>query len=261
LKFSTLPRDRKWHLSKLTTLPRASYQPHAKNNYCMQTRKTKKVLCHTSRTYLLLQIKRQKLRQRPEGSPEQKRKRATMAQDQRASKAVATLWKIAQLYQVRGCYILGCFYKPLYILHQISGETLWPSFYSLQNYSEAQGYRIRLLSSTFSPNDLGYKMPTSCWTSLQKKERPLLQNAPVNKAEPHLLQKCNPPFLHLSHLIQKNLFEPLSPSPVGVHPRRFWFLRPILVVKCANWSIFWPFQEVRPKSSTKVCSKARVPEN
>ena len=32
LKFATLPRNRKWHISKLTTLPRALYQPHAKNN-------------------------------------------------------------------------------------------------------------------------------------------------------------------------------------------------------------------------------------
>ena len=32
LKFATLPRDRKWHISKSTTLPRAPYQPHAKNN-------------------------------------------------------------------------------------------------------------------------------------------------------------------------------------------------------------------------------------
>ena len=31
LKFATLPRDRKWHISKSTTLPRAPYQPHAKN--------------------------------------------------------------------------------------------------------------------------------------------------------------------------------------------------------------------------------------
>ena len=31
LKFATLPRDRKWHIAKLTTLPRAPYQPHAKN--------------------------------------------------------------------------------------------------------------------------------------------------------------------------------------------------------------------------------------
>ena len=31
LKFATLPRDRTWHISKLTTLPRAPYQPHAKN--------------------------------------------------------------------------------------------------------------------------------------------------------------------------------------------------------------------------------------
>ena len=193
---------------------------------CKREKQRRYFLTQVGRTYyiLLLQIKRQKLRQRPEGSTEQKRKRATMAQDQRASKAVATLWKnCTTLYQVRGCYILRCFYKPFYTLHQISGETLWPSFYSLQKYPEAQGYRIRLLSSTFSPNDLGYKMPTSCLTSLQKKKHPLLQNAPVNKAEPHLLQKCNPLFLHLSHLIQKNLFEPLSPSPVGVHPRRFWF--------------------------------------
>ena len=29
LKFATLPRDRKWHISKLATLPRAPYQPHA----------------------------------------------------------------------------------------------------------------------------------------------------------------------------------------------------------------------------------------
>jgi hypothetical protein len=33
LKFATLPRDRKWHISKLATLPRAPYQPHAKNNH------------------------------------------------------------------------------------------------------------------------------------------------------------------------------------------------------------------------------------
>ena len=33
LKFATLPRDGKWHISKLTTLPRAPYQPHAEN-YC-----------------------------------------------------------------------------------------------------------------------------------------------------------------------------------------------------------------------------------
>ena len=32
LKFATLPRDRKWHISKSTTLPRAPYQPHADNN-------------------------------------------------------------------------------------------------------------------------------------------------------------------------------------------------------------------------------------
>ena len=32
LKFATLPRDRKWHISKLATLPRAPYQPHATNN-------------------------------------------------------------------------------------------------------------------------------------------------------------------------------------------------------------------------------------
>jgi len=32
LKFATRPRDRKWHISKLATLPRAPYQPHAKNN-------------------------------------------------------------------------------------------------------------------------------------------------------------------------------------------------------------------------------------
>ena len=32
LKFATIPRDRKWHISKLATLPRAPYQPHAKNN-------------------------------------------------------------------------------------------------------------------------------------------------------------------------------------------------------------------------------------
>ena len=32
LKFATLPRDRKWHISKLATLPRAPYQPHAENN-------------------------------------------------------------------------------------------------------------------------------------------------------------------------------------------------------------------------------------
>ena len=32
LKFATLQRDRKWHISKLTTLPRAPYQPHAINN-------------------------------------------------------------------------------------------------------------------------------------------------------------------------------------------------------------------------------------
>ena len=31
LKFATLPRDRKWHISKLATLPRAPYQPHASN--------------------------------------------------------------------------------------------------------------------------------------------------------------------------------------------------------------------------------------
>ena len=31
-KFATFPRDRKWHISKLTNLPRAPYQPHAKNN-------------------------------------------------------------------------------------------------------------------------------------------------------------------------------------------------------------------------------------
>jgi hypothetical protein len=34
LKFATLPRDRKWHISKLATLPRAPYQPgqpHAEN--------------------------------------------------------------------------------------------------------------------------------------------------------------------------------------------------------------------------------------
>ena len=31
LKFAIFPRDRKWHISKLTTLPRAPYQPHAKN--------------------------------------------------------------------------------------------------------------------------------------------------------------------------------------------------------------------------------------
>ena len=31
LKFATLPRDRKWHISKLATLPRAPYQPHAYN--------------------------------------------------------------------------------------------------------------------------------------------------------------------------------------------------------------------------------------
>ena len=33
LNFATLPRDRTWHISKLATLPRAPYQPHAKNNY------------------------------------------------------------------------------------------------------------------------------------------------------------------------------------------------------------------------------------
>ena len=33
LKFATLPRDRKWHISKSTTLPRAPYQPHAINNF------------------------------------------------------------------------------------------------------------------------------------------------------------------------------------------------------------------------------------
>ena len=33
LKFATLPRDRKWHISKLATLPRAPYQPHATNNF------------------------------------------------------------------------------------------------------------------------------------------------------------------------------------------------------------------------------------
>jgi hypothetical protein len=32
LKFATLPRDRKWNISKLATLPRAPYQPHANNN-------------------------------------------------------------------------------------------------------------------------------------------------------------------------------------------------------------------------------------
>jgi hypothetical protein len=32
LKFATFPRDRKWHISKLVTLPRAPYQPHARNN-------------------------------------------------------------------------------------------------------------------------------------------------------------------------------------------------------------------------------------
>ena len=31
LKFATLPRDCKWHISKLTTLARAPYQPHAEN--------------------------------------------------------------------------------------------------------------------------------------------------------------------------------------------------------------------------------------
>ena len=36
LKFATLPRDRKWHISKSTTLPRAPYQPHAKNNLISQ---------------------------------------------------------------------------------------------------------------------------------------------------------------------------------------------------------------------------------
>ena len=31
-KCATLPRDRKWHISKKATLPRAAYQPHAKND-------------------------------------------------------------------------------------------------------------------------------------------------------------------------------------------------------------------------------------
>jgi hypothetical protein len=33
LNFATLPRDRKWHISKLATLPRAPYQPHAKKRF------------------------------------------------------------------------------------------------------------------------------------------------------------------------------------------------------------------------------------
>ena len=35
LKFATLPRDRKWHISKLATLPRAPYQPHARKYHGM----------------------------------------------------------------------------------------------------------------------------------------------------------------------------------------------------------------------------------
>jgi hypothetical protein len=33
LKFATLPRDSKCHISKLASLPRAPYQPHAINNH------------------------------------------------------------------------------------------------------------------------------------------------------------------------------------------------------------------------------------
>ena len=44
LKFVTRPRDRKWHISKLATLPRAPYQPHAKNNNLIK--KNPKTILH-----------------------------------------------------------------------------------------------------------------------------------------------------------------------------------------------------------------------
>ena len=44
LKCVTLPRDRKWHISKLATLPRAPYQPHAKNNNLIKKKKPKTIL-------------------------------------------------------------------------------------------------------------------------------------------------------------------------------------------------------------------------
>ena len=51
-KFATLPRDRKWHISKLATLPRAPYQPHATNN---QTTKQQPQPQPQQQQHLLLQ--------------------------------------------------------------------------------------------------------------------------------------------------------------------------------------------------------------
>ena len=131
---------------------------------------------------------------------------------------------------------------------EFQGKRCDLNFLAHKHYSQTQGYRMRLLSSTFSPNGLGYKMPTSIFTSLQKgrilchkmpislvtnlqkEKKPLLQNPPVifSKSKQDgtsfatkMLSNKHPLFLHLLHLIQKHLFKPLSPSPVGVHPPRF----------------------------------------
>ena len=51
---------------------------------------------------------------------------------------------------------------------EFQGKRCDLNFLAHKHYSQTQGYRMRLLSSTFSPNGLGYKMPTSIFTSLQK---------------------------------------------------------------------------------------------
>ena len=55
-----------------------------------------------------------------------------------------------------GFPIKWCFFIP----HRISRETLWPNSVGYKNYSQAWGYRMRLLSFIFSQNGLSYKMPT-----------------------------------------------------------------------------------------------------
>ena len=77
--------------------------------------------------------------------------------------------------------------------------SVWP--HCLGNYSQAWGYRMRLLSSIFSQNGLSYKMPIHLQQPWYRRIFPLLQNAPSFSTTAHTRTY---PLLQNAHVVFKN---------------------------------------------------------
>ena len=147
--------------------------------------------------------------------------------------------------------------------------TLTPYIY-YKHYSQAKGYRMRLLSCTFSQKGLSYKMPTM-FLKHSKEGKSCATKCPCHFQQVQtqgnilchkMFFKKHPLFLHFLLVIQKQILEPLSASPAGVHPTRFLCSSSEFLCEMRQFKhIFWSFQEVRPKSSIqkRVCYKSTGP--